>query len=163
MALLLAVRRIEGGRPCCCHDDLMKSKREGEEGGRGGGAWPKQVSTPTRPLTRCYVALRRPLARVARGQRSSHSAEFSRAIDRDLGPRARVKNSPPTLSDLREQPTGFRKSWDNERHHRTSFIVLWIQLRRNAWLFQQNFFYSILKRDSISKLIMYRSFNILFG
>lgn len=26
---LLLVRRIERGRPCCCHDDLMKSKRGG--------------------------------------------------------------------------------------------------------------------------------------
>lgn len=77
-----------------------------------GGVWPKQVSTPTRPLTRCYVALRRRYSHVSPEGSDLLSAEIGwargrvsrscfRAIDRALGPRARVKNSP--LRDLREQ------------------------------------------------------------
>lgn len=52
-----------------------------------GGVWPKQVSTPTRPLTRCYVALRRRYSHVSHREPPEGSDLLSAEIGVSARPR----------------------------------------------------------------------------
>lgn len=161
MALLLAVRRIEGGRPCCCHDDLMKSKRRGRRGEGGvhdqnkcqrprdrlrGVTWryvgrshvsPEGSDLPTRRSFR---------ARLIETWGQGHGWKTLPLLSLTYANSLRdFENRGTTSATIAPLSSCYEFSWGETRD------------------FLNKIFFSILKRDSISKLIMYRSFNILFG
>ena len=110
----------------------MKSKRRRWTAVYAGGVWPKQVSTPTRPLTRCYVALRRRYSHVSHRE----PAEGSDLLSAEIGSRAAAfsrdwsslgaKGTGEKLSPTWPTRTGgIWKSWerDNEFHPFRSFLL----------------------------------------
>lgn len=138
---LLLVRRIERGRPCCCHDDLMKSKR--------GGCMTK---TSVNAHATAYAVLRSvtSVARTCRQRAAIFSlGEFSRAIDRDLGAKGTGEKLSPTLWPTR---TAGISEIVGQRAPPSHLFHRVMNSAKETFYALNKFFY--LKRDSILKLII---------
>ena len=140
----------------------MKSKRRRWTAVYAGGVWPKQVSTPTRPLTRCYVALRRRYSHVSHRE----PAEGSDLLSAEIGSRAAAfsrdwsslgaKGTGEKLSPTWPTRTGgIWKSWERDNElgpPSISFVFIKNEFRKNN-VEQILFFFHYLKIINNNKII----------